>query len=217
MIVFLGRIDLSEGTLGLSFGIFSRICLQKPKYLGENSTITVEAADNGTPSKSATALIHIILSEEKPIPPEQTKTLSDEKPSLSEIPRSIPDTVQSVQNISRSRDKQAGNRGKIDSIEGELQENGKDKKKYGSMFRQKVYTVQVMENVDTPLVILPLGQELVQEVAGVSFRIIGSNYGIFRIKENSGELSIISSPDREQRDTYILRIKVRYNITSGAV
>ena len=189
----------------------------KHKYLGENSTITVEAADNGTPSKSATALIHIILSEEKSIQLEQTKTLSDERPNLPEIPRSILDTVQSIQNISRSREKQAGNRGKIDSIVEELQENGKDKKKYGSMFKQEVYTVQVIENVDTPLVILPLGQELVQEVAGVSFRIVGSNYGIFRIEENSGELSITSSPDREQRDTYILRIKVCNNITYGAV
>ena len=180
----------------------------------------MEASDNGTPAKSATALIHIILQEPTPpeqeptspeptpTPPEQKLALPEENQILPELPRSIQETSPPVQRI--PGEKQTGKRGKIESVEEELHPNSKSEKKYGDMFRNEVYTVQVVENVETPLVILPLGPELVDEALGVSFRIVGSNYGIFRIEENSGELSLISSPDREQRDTYILRIKVGF-------
>ena len=43
---------------------------------------------------------------------------------------------------------------------------------------------------------------------GIHFRIVGSNYGLFSITEQSGKLFITQSPDREQRDKYVLRVKV---------
>ena len=39
-------------------------------------------------------------------------------------------------------------------------------------------------------------------------RIVGSNYGLFGVSEESGKLELTASPDREQRDMYILRVKV---------
>ena len=39
-------------------------------------------------------------------------------------------------------------------------------------------------------------------------RIVGSNYGLFGVSEDSGKLELTASPDREQRDMYILRVKV---------
>ena len=41
-------------------------------------------------------------------------------------------------------------------------------------------------------------------------RIVGSNYGLFGVSEESGKLELTSSPDREQRDMYILRVKVLF-------
>ena len=42
----------------------------------------------------------------------------------------------------------------------------------------------------------------------VFLRIVGSNYGLFGVSEDSGKLELTASPDREQRDMYILRVKV---------
>jgi hypothetical protein len=78
---------------------------------------------------------------------------------------------------------------------------------YGGLFKKEVYTVEVVENVDTPLVVLALGQELL--VGGpATFRIVGTNYGMFHVGETSGDLVLNTSPDREERDNYVLRIKV---------
>ena len=39
-------------------------------------------------------------------------------------------------------------------------------------------------------------------------RIVGSNYGLFGVSEDSGKLELTATPDREQRDMYVLRVKV---------
>ncbi len=76
--------------------------------------------------------------------------------------------------------------------------------------------MEVTENVDTPLVVLALGRELVAGggaavggAAGATFRLVGTNYGLFHVGETTGDLVLTASPDREERDTYVLRIKVR--------
>ena len=89
------------------------------------------------------------------------------------------------------------------------------------MFKQDVYTVDVTENVQAPLEILNLGQEIVgvdmsenvgdpsqDQSSAIHFRIVGSNYGLFSITEETGKLYITQSPDREQREKYVLRVKV---------
>ena len=215
----------------LSFGFSPGFCLLIYFLVSErNYTITVEAGDHGKPIRSATALIHILLAEpEKPVPAPSSKhpplersgsVLSTASPSLEqhvlstlspplEQPRSILENLQANSNQQTTNPEKK--RVRVDSIEKELEDrNGTLEKdeKLGRMFRKDVYSVQVFENTDTPLVILSLGRELEGEMAGVHFRIVGSNYGMFRIEEKTGELVLTSSPDREQRDTYILRIKV---------
>ena len=81
-----------------------------------------------------------------------------------------------------------------------------------AIFKKEVYSVEVTENVDTPLVVLALGRELVAAgggAAGATFRLVGTNYGLFHVGETTGDLVLTASPDREERDTYVLRIKVR--------
>ena len=48
-------------------------------------------------------------------------------------------------------------------------------------------------------------------------RIVGSNYGLFGVSEDSGKLELTASPDREQRDMYILRVKVDIAFTLTSV
>jgi hypothetical protein len=82
-----------------------------------------------------------------------------------------------------------------------------------AIFKKEVYSVEVTENVDTPLVVLALGREVVGGAAGgaagATFRLVGTNYGLFHVGETTGDLVLTASPDREERDTYVLRIKVR--------
>jgi hypothetical protein len=85
-----------------------------------------------------------------------------------------------------------------------------------AIFKKEVYSVEVTENVDTPLVVLALGRELVAvggagggAPGGATFRLVGTNYGLFHVGETTGDLVLTASPDREERDTYVLRIKVR--------
>jgi hypothetical protein len=79
-----------------------------------------------------------------------------------------------------------------------------------------VYSVEVTENVDTPLVVLALGREVVGGAvggaAGATFRLVGTNYGLFHVGETTGDLVLTASPDREERDTYVLRIMVRTEV-----
>ena len=48
-------------------------------------------------------------------------------------------------------------------------------------------------------------------------RIVGSNYGLFGVSEDSGKLELTASPDREQRDMYILRVKVAFAFSLTSV
>ena len=85
----------------------------------------------------------------------------------------------------------------------------------GQMFKKEVYNLELYENIQTPLVILDLGKEVVGVGDGVGerslpihYRIVGSNYGLFSVEEEGGQLYLTQSPDREQREKYILRVKV---------
>ena len=80
------------------------------------------------------------------------------------------------------------------------------------------------ENVAVPRLLIDLGREVVggegmpvhyrflqkdnSSVLLLRLRIVGSNYGLFGVSEDSGKLELTASPDREQRDMYILRVKV---------
>ena len=160
----------------------------------------MEAGDHGTPPRSSSALVNILLQPSPTPDPTNPSPISD--PDLAGQPK--PELPRSVQQ-SFELNLRAG------PPETALTRDG-DETKYGGMFRKEVYTVQVFENTETPLVILALGRELEgaggQE--GVSFRIVGSNYGIFSVEEGTGDLVLTHTPDREQRDTYILRIKVNH-------
>ena len=97
------------------------------------------------------------------------------------------------------------------------------------MFKKDVYNVEVYENIQAPLEILDLGREIVGVDGGldvgvggvgdhgdsdlpVHFRIVGSNYGLFSITEQTGKLYLTQNPDREQRDKYVLRVKVSTSV-----
>ena len=83
----------------------------------------------------------------------------------------------------------------------------------GQLFKKEVYNLELYENVKTPLVILGLRNEVVGVGDGemslpIHYRIVGSNYGLFSVEEEGGQLYLTQSPDREQREKYILRVKV---------
>ena len=95
-----------------------------------------------------------------------------------------------------------------------------------------MYSIDVRENVAVPRLLIDLGREVVGgegmpvhyrflqkdhlSVLLLPLRIVGSNYGLFGVSEDSGKLELTASPDREQRDMYILRVKVAvaFSLTS---
>jgi len=92
------------------------------------------------------------------------------------------------------------------------------------MFKKEVYNLELYENVKTPLVILDLGKEVVgmsdddgEMSLPIHYRIVGSNYGLFSVEEEGGQLYLTQSPDREQREKYILRVKASTNKSSKKV
>ena len=195
----------------------------------------MEATDHGTPARSAAALVNILL--EGSGGPDPTHPSPIGEPELAgrskpELPRSIQPADLAGLNLSgRTPIGKRDNLTRQHVLDNDDEEKLREEiieaagvgPKYLGMFRKEVYTVQVFENTETPLVILSLGRELLESASGgaqetdpvrtrqaASFRIVGSDYGIFKVEEETGDLVITQSPDREQRDTYILRIKVNY-------
>ena len=72
-------------------------------------------------------------------------------------------------------------------------------------------SIELHENIRAPANILDLTSVLNKEVKGqgdFSFEIIGSDHGgIFKIDHRTGYLQITESPNREQRETYLLNLK----------
>ena len=194
--------------------------------IGEPYNITVLATDKGKPPRSASAIINLTL-KELPSGGDQ----HDNDKDLQEQPRSSIERVKNplIINPFETSSSSSAN----DLISHRVPEN-KDKSgqedhsdhhvlPVGQMFKKDVYNVEVSENIQAPLEILNLGQEIVgvdgdvggskgqtgsDGGLGIHFRIVGSNYGLFSITEQSGKLFITQSPDREQRDKYVLRVKV---------
>jgi protocadherin Fat 4 len=80
----------------------------------------------------------------------------------------------------------------------------------GKIFSEPEIVVEVLENIRSPANILDLKSVLNSEIrkqGDVSFDIIGSNFGIFKVDQRSSYLQMVESPNREQRDTYTLTLK----------
>ena len=170
--------------------------------ISEPYNISVIATDKGKPPRSANAIINLTL---KDLPKGAT---------VPEQPRS---TIERVKNPSVISPFESSN--DLNNEEEKSKETHHDDDHHilpvGQMFKKDVYSVEVTENVQAPLEILDLSNEIVGVDTGVEdedlaihFRIVGSNYGLFSITEDTGKLFITQSPDREQRDKYILRVKV---------
>ena len=186
-------------------------------FSDRNYNISVEAGDHGKPIRSATAFIHIILTEfsatqrepsiaatppQSPPPPPPTfnptvpvqQRQPPPRPLIAETPRFNPAASAGV-GIGSQQQKlllEGGNGGA------------------GGMFRRPVYNVQVMENTAPLTPILSLASELMTELANVNLRLTSGNFGIFGIQETTGELILTGSPDREFKDSYSLTVKVRF-------
>ena len=193
--------------------------------IGEPYNITVLASDKGKPSRSASAIINLTL-----------RDLPGGGSEPEEQPRS---TIERVKNpliirpfeTNSANDLITNNRQKIDPQDSEDHaDNAHDQHHVlpvGQMFKKDVYTVDIEENSKAPQEILDLGREVVlsppedqaaaEEEMAVHFRIVGSNYGLFSVTEESGKLYITQSPDREQRDKYILRVKVGINCNPAVI
>ena len=194
--------------------------------ISEPYNITIQAVDQGKPSKSASAIINLSL---KTLPGGSSGGGDGGEPQ--EQPRS---TIERVKNplifspFENSNDLTSNNREKDEGQEKE-ESSPPDSAgtephilPVGQMFKKDVYNVEVYENIQAPLEILDLGKEIVGvdgELARgvgedgdsqlpVHFRIVGSNYGLFSITEQTGKLYLTQNPDREQRDKYVLRVKV---------
>ena len=80
----------------------------------------------------------------------------------------------------------------------------------GKLFSDPEIVIEVLENIRTPANILDLKSVMnkqARDQGDVSFEIIGSNLGIFHIDQRTGYLQLTESPDREQRETYVLTLK----------
>jgi hypothetical protein len=155
-------------------------------------------------------------------PPEQLQTAADAKkqqlepspPGPAEQPRS-----QSNPSSSSGNSPAAATSPKTTAVASSSSGPPTDNRTRDAIFKKEVYSVEVTENVDTPLVVLALGREVVAGggaaggAAGATFRLVGTNYGLFHVGETTGDLVLTASPDREERDTYVLRIKVRTHLT----
>ena len=195
---------------------------------GEPYNITIQAVDQGKPPRSATAVINLTL---RPLP---ASDLPRELPR-STIERVKKKNALIINHYENPANKYANDLGtkdfesKIrqeDPTESDVisvtqsaveQQKGSSGPPHllpvGQMFKKEVYNLELYENVKTPLVILDLGKEVVGVGDGerslpIHYRIVGSNYGLFSVEEEGGQLYLTQSPDREQREKYILRVKV---------
>ena len=202
--------------------------------ISEPYNITIQAVDQGKPPKSASAIINLSL---KSLPGGSSGggNVGGGGGEPQEQPRS---TIERVKNplifspFENSNDLSANNPEKDQEEEEEKKSPSPDSADtephilpVGQMFKKDVYNVEVYENIQAPLEILDLGREIVGVDGGlgvggegvgedgdsdlpVHFRIVGSNYGLFSITEQTGKLYLTQNPDREQRDKYVLRVKV---------
>ena len=205
--------------------------------IGEPYNITVLATDKGKPPRTASAVINLTL-RDLPSgdqagdagPQEQPRsTIERVKNPLIISPFDSPSTNSANDLGSSDRQKSNDDKSDDDNQHSDGHHHHHDLP-VGQMFKQDVYTVDVTENVQAPLEILNLGQEIVgvdmgdgvgdtdqDQSSAIHFRIVGSNYGLFSITEETGKLYITQSPDREQREKYVLRVKVLHTFASTQV
>ena len=205
--------------------------------ISEPYNITIQAVDQGKPPKSASAIINLSLKNL----PGGSNGGGGGGGEPQEQPRS---TIERVKNplifspFENSNDLNTNNPEKDEEEKKEGEDSAETEPHIlpvGQMFKKDVYNVEVYENIQAPLEILDLGREIVGVDGGldvgvggvgdhgdsdlpVHFRIVGSNYGLFSITEQTGKLYLTQNPDREQRDKYVLRVKVgSVNITELSI
>jgi hypothetical protein len=190
--------------------------------IGEAYNITVQATDQGRPPRHATAEVHLTLrslpggaAREQPRSSGGSRTQLDKQNLIlrqpdrteeKEVEREL-EGLKTSQTTERTEEQEH-----TEAVEPEGAAEPAPSPHplpVGQMFRQEVYSVEVEENAAVPQLLLELGREVVGgDGMPVHYRIVGSNYGLFGVEEDSGRLTMTASPDREQRDMYILRVKV---------
>ena len=185
-----------------------------PPVKEESAAVKPESSQATEPPLPPTADGRLLPTTAKAPTPSQTKT---QPASAKQTPPTAPGPAEQP----RSQPNRGDNNNGLVSVTPKASVGGtaSDNRTYGGVFKKEVYTVQVVENADTPLVVLALGAELVAGAGAggaATYRIVGSNYGMFHVGETSGDLVLTTSPDREERDTYILRIKVGTPTYSGS-
>ena len=77
-----------------------------------------------------------------------------------------------------------------------------------NLFTEKSLNLEIYENLRAPAKILDLRSLLINHNGdNIIFDLMGNNYEMFEVDQLSGELVIIHSPDREQRDKYTIKIR----------
>ena len=189
--------------------------------IGEAYNVTVQASDQGRPPRHATAEVHLTLRPLPLVEEPRSQGETDENIVLQQpfkIDKEEVDKIRAENDeskiIARARPKKENKKEDIEEREKVTALAPASPSPYplpvGQMFQQEVYSLEVQENVAVPRLLLHLGREVVGATEGlpVHYRIVGSNYGLFSVDEEEGRLSLMASPDREQRDLYILRVKV---------
>ena len=157
--------------------------------IGEPYNITVTATDRGKPPRSASAVINLTLRNPAGLPQEQPRSTIERV----KTPQIIsPFDTNSGNDLISNNNRQKTDGDKAASSDHDQEDGHHHPLPVGQMFKKDVYNVEVTENIAAPQEILNLGQEVVGvggdvgEVGAdtgdmaVHFRIVGSNYGLFR-------------------------------------
>ena len=161
----------------------SLFTLKKLNFEAQNQyDLSIVASDRGRPSLRSMAAVMVTVKQIQPaILPKQAETVKANP---------FVDTIQDKEEV----------REQIPTITAK-----------GKLFSDPEIVIEVLENIRTPANILDLKSVMskdAREIQGdVSFEIIGSNLGVFRIDQRSGYLQLTESPNREQRETYVLTLK----------
>ena len=158
----------------------SLFTLKKLNFESQNLyDLSIVASDRGRPSLRSMAAIIVSVKQVEVIP-------------------EPPETVQANPYIDNNQAKE------------EVKEQHPTITAKGKLFSDPEIVIEVLENIRTPANILDLKSVMNQEARNqgdVSFEIIGSNLGIFNVDQRTGYLQLTESPDREQRENYILTLK----------
>ena len=82
----------------------------------------------------------------------------------------------------------------------------------GKLFAETEIAVEIMENLRVPANVVDLKSLLTPEVrkqdqAELRFMVASPTSPMFQVNQKSGQLEILESPDREQRDTFTIKVR----------